>query len=261
MIDLHCHILPGIDDGASELEKSVQMATIAVADGIRQVACTPHIYPAVFDNTAAGIEAAAAALQTELDARDIPLDLLVGADVHLVPEVLPGLREGRIPTLNNSRYFLLEPSHHVRPARFAESVFYLLAAGYVPIITHPERLSWAGEHYADFVQLVEGGAWLQLTAGSLTGRFGKPVRRLAKKMLKDGLVHLLATDAHGVNARPPLLAEGRDLAARWLGDEEAERLVAGRPAGIVADLPAAEQPPPPGLAPARSGSIWQRLFG
>jgi protein-tyrosine phosphatase len=133
MIDLHSHILPGIDDGATSLEVSLDMARMAVADGVHTMACTPHIYPGLYLNDAQGISRARQQLQAALDVYRIALTLVDGADVHLVPGLLEGLRAGRVPTLHGSRYVLLEPSHHVRPPRFEESVFELVAAGYTPV--------------------------------------------------------------------------------------------------------------------------------
>src|SRR3978361_2339128 len=109
MIDLHSHILPGIDDGSKSLEVSLAMARIAVADGITQMACTPHIYPGLYMNDKAGITAARDALQRSLDEHGIALKLTTGADVHLVPGLLAGLRADKIPSLHNTRYVLLEP--------------------------------------------------------------------------------------------------------------------------------------------------------
>jgi protein-tyrosine phosphatase len=142
MIDLHCHILPGIDDGSKDDATSLAMARIAVDDGIRTLACTPHIYPGLYENDAHGIRARVAALQGKLDAEGIALKLTFGADAHLTPELIGRVRSGTAPTLHGGRYFLLEPSHHVAPPRFDESVFNFTMAGYVPLITHPERLSW-----------------------------------------------------------------------------------------------------------------------
>ncbi len=164
MIDLHSHILPGIDDGSKNLEMSLAMARMAVDDGIKVMACTPHIYPGLYMNDAAGIAAARDALQASLDEHGIPLKLTTGADVHLVPGLLGRLRAGTVPCLHNTRYLLLEPSHHVAPPRFAESVFELVAAGYVPVITHPERLTWVEDHFQVFVDLTRQGAWMQVTA-------------------------------------------------------------------------------------------------
>ncbi len=242
MIDLHCHLLPGIDDGSPDLETSLEMSRIAVADGIETMACTPHIYPGVYDNTGDGIRQAIGKLQKALDTYRIPLKLVAGADAHVAPELLAKLRSGDAPSLAGSRYFLLEPPHHVAPPRFEDFVFNLLAAGFVPLITHPERLSWIEDHYETFCALVDQGAWLQVTAGSLTGRFGSRPRYWGERLLDEGRVHVLATDSHGVKRRPPLLAEGRAAAERRVGLEESWHLVRTRPAGILMNLAPSAMP-------------------
>jgi protein-tyrosine phosphatase len=251
VIDLHCHMLPNLDDGASDLATALAMARLAVADGIKSTACTPHIYPGLYDNDAARIRAAVRAFQRHLEDEGIPLTVTDGADIQIVPGLVQSLKSGAYPTLNGSRYFLFEPSHHTVPARFPESIFDALASGFVPLITHPERLTWLDEaHYGWFVKAARQGAWLQVTAGALTGRFHRGAKYWGERMLDDGIVHVLATDAHSVKGRPPLLAEGREIAARWVGAEEAERLVRGRPRSVIDNLDPATVPPPPGLAGA-----------
>jgi protein-tyrosine phosphatase len=261
MIDLHCHMLPGIDDGAPDLEVALAMARCAVADGITVTACTPHIYPGMYENNLEGIARAIVALQQVLDEEGIALRLVIGADTHLAPDLSAGIREGRVPTLNGSRYLLLEPPHHSVPPRFEDSVFNLRTAGIVPVITHPERLSWIESHYESFERLVKGGAWMQITSGSLTGRFGKRPKYWGERMLDEGLVHILATDSHHIDRRPPLLAEGRDAAARRVGEEEAVHLVETRPRGIVDDTPSDSLPALPDRGADAKPSMWQRLFG
>lgn len=259
MIDLHCHLLPGIDDGAPDLATALAMARIAVADGIREIACTPHIYPGLYANDRDGIACAIDVLGEALHEEGIELKLRIGADTHLVPDLLEGLAARRIPTLNDSRYLLLEPPHHVAPPHFEQSVFQLLAAGYVPVITHPERLSWIELHYPVFARLVHSGAWMQITAGSVTGRFGRRPKYWAERMFDDGLVHVLATDAHDTRRRPPLLAEGREAATVRMGNEEAQHLVVTRPQGILDNLDPAQMPALPAQQPASRG--WRQLFG
>lgn len=245
MIDLHCHMLPAIDDGATDLAMALEMARIAAADGITAVACTPHIYPGMYENDRAGIVAAIQALQQELDVTGIPLRLVEGADVHLDPGLVEGIRAGRVPTLAGSRYLLLEPPHHVAPPRFEDSVFELMAAGYVPVITHPERLRWVEEHYPVFERLSRRGAWMQVTAGALTGRFGKRVKYWGDRFVGEGHCMVLATDAHHPQRRPPLLAEARHAAAAAVGPEEARHMVETRPAGVLANIDPARLPPLP----------------
>jgi protein-tyrosine phosphatase len=261
MIDLHSHILPGIDDGARDLGMSLAMARLAVADGIHTMACTPHIYPGMYMNDSAGIEAARAALQAELVREGIALRLVTGADVHLVPGLIDGLRAGRVPTLNGSRYLLLEPSHTSPPPRFEDSVFNLIASGYTPIITHPERLTWVEQHYPVFQRLIQQGAWMQVTAGALTGTFGKRAKYWGERFLGDGHTHLLATDAHSDGRRLPRLSEAVEIAQRLLGPAEASRLVLERPQAVLDNQPPQDWalPDMEKSKPSVFKKLWSRL--
>lgn len=269
MIDLHCHMLPGIDDGAANEDIALEMARIAVGDGITTTACTPHIYPGLFENTGEGIKQHVARFRERLKEADIPLEITYGADIQLVPEMVQGLNSGHMPTLNGTRYFLFEPPHHMVPTGFSRTIFDVLASGYVPVITHPERLTWLDdEHYAWFVDAARRGAWIQLTAGAVTGRFGRRPKYWSERFLDDGLVHILATDAHEPSRRPPLLAEGREAAEPWVGAEEAERLVSGRTRAILENRAPEEIPQPPAFNPEYkpeppekpSGGWLARLF-
>jgi len=254
VIDIHCHMLPGIDDGAPSLDVALAMARIAVNDGITELACTPHIYPGMYDNNSAGISLATEALRTALAEAGIPLKLVYAADTHVMPDLVEKLQHGTVPTFNGGRYFLLEPPHHVAPPNFEDFVFRLMVAGYIPIVTHPERLSWIEQDYAVFGRLARHGAWMQLTAGSLTGRFGSDARYWAERMLDDGLVHVLATDAHGVQRRAPLLAEGVAAAEKWVGVEEAARMVLERPAAALSNIEPALVSPVKALAAGNTKS-------
>lgn len=254
MIDLHTHILPGIDDGAKTLDVSLEMARIAVRDGTTVMACTPHIYPGLYMNDSAGIHAERDKLQQALDTYGIALKLVVGADAHLVPELLEGLKSGRVPTLNGSRYFLLEPSHHVAPPRFEDSVFQIMAAGYLPVVTHPERLTWVEDHYDTFLTLARRGAWMQLTAGAVVGKFGKRAKYWSERFLADGMVHLIASDAHTTSVRSPRMSDAIPLLEKAVGRDEARRLVRVRPQAILDDAEPSSVEPPPGLKEGAQGA-------
>ena len=253
MIDLHCHMLPGIDDGARDLDTALRMAELAVADGITLTACTPHIYPQVFENTHAGIRRAIDDFRAELESARIPLDITYGADIQVVPSLVDGLDNGSLPSLHNSRYFLFEPPHHVALPRLADLVHGALLAGYVPIITHPERLAYIESDYQKFIDAARAGAWLQLTGGSLLGRFGKQVQRVAEHFLRDGAIHLLASDGHDLHKRTPELGEARQAAAVIVGEEESWRLVRGRPEAVIANAEPGAVQIPAGLAPGWEG--------
>jgi protein-tyrosine phosphatase len=244
MIDLHSHILPGLDDGAPDLACSMEMARACVAGGVKVLACTPHIMPAVWPNSGPAIRESIADLQLRLDEAGIALRLVVGADNHLAPSMAAGLRLGRLLSLNDSRYVLVEPPHHMAPPRMDVVFAELLEAGFVPILTHPERLTWIDGGYDIIRRLAKSGVWMQITAGSLTGSFGRRPQFWAQKMLAEGLVHILASDAHDARRRPPILAEGRDAAANLVGVDEATDLVLTRPLGVLKNVPAHQLPAP-----------------
>jgi protein-tyrosine phosphatase len=254
VIDLHCHILPGIDDGATDLSVSIAMAKAFVADGVTHVACTPHILPGVYHNTGPQIRQAVQQLQLVLDDSGIPLRLVTGADNHVVPDFVGGLRANHLLSLADTRYVLVEPPHHVAPPRLEELFFNVMAAGFVPILTHPERLSWIRSQYETVERLSHTGVWMQITAGSLTGAFGKNARYWAERMLGEGRVHILATDAHDTRQRPPNLSVGRDLAAALIGACEAEHLVTTRPRGVLANVAPMDLPSPQAAIPSSKPS-------
>jgi protein-tyrosine phosphatase len=233
MIDLHSHILPGIDDGATTLPISLDMARIYVDGGVECVACTPHIMPGLYNNSGEQIRVAVEALQQELDEKGIALRLTTGADNHITPDFVQSLDEGRLLTLGDTRYVLVEPPHHVAPARLEDLFFAVIVGGYVPILTHPERLTWIEDKYALVQRLAKAGTWMQITSGSLTGKFGRRAQYWAERMLSEGLVQIVATDAHDNIRRPPDLLKGRKAAEKLVGVEEAESLVATRPMDVL----------------------------
>jgi protein-tyrosine phosphatase len=255
VIDLHCHLLPGIDDGASDVAVSLAMARASVAQGVEVVACTPHILPGLYHNSGPAIREAIKRLQAILDEEGIPLRLATGADVHMTPDFIGGLRSGHLLSLADSRYVLVEPPHHTAPPQLEDFFFNLVVAGYVPILTHPERLSWVPSRYETVKKLIRSGVWMQITAGSFTGAFGRNAVYWAHRMLDEGCVHLIASDAHDAERRRPDLALGRDCVAKRVGAEEAQRLVMTRPMAVLQDHPPSSVPGPVEIADAES---WSR---
>lgn len=236
MIDLHSHLLPGIDDGARDLDMALAMARMAVDDGIGTIACTPHILPGVYNNTRATIEDAVERLAAEIERAGIPLQVTSGADVHIAPHLLADLKNGTVPTIGESRYFLFEPPDQIVPPRMDNFAFELVASGFVPILTHPERLVWIEKQYSLIQQLVAGGVLIQVTAGSFMGRFGHRAKYWAERMLDEGMIDLVATDAHNLDRRPPQLTPARDVISERAGDEMATQLVATNPLHILENV-------------------------
>jgi len=246
MFDLHSHLLPSIDDGAPDLETALAMARAYVDQGVECVACTPHILIGLYQNTGPQIRKATSELQARLSDAGIPLKLVTGADNHIVPDFVEGLGRGHLLSLADTAYVLVEPPHHVAPPRLKDLFFRILLAGYVPVLTHPERLSWIEGKYDAIQTLAACGVWMQITSGSLLGRFGRRPRYWAERMLAEGLVHILATDAHNMSSRPPDLYEGRAAAERLIGATEAQHLVVTRPQGALLNRLAKDLPVPPG---------------
>jgi protein-tyrosine phosphatase len=244
MIDIHCHLLPGIDDGPADFEMSLRLARALSDDGVEAVICTPHILPGLWNNSGAQIRSSVARMRTHLANEGLQLGLYSGADAHVSVDFVAKLKSGEIPTLADSRYVLVELPRHIGPDLLKSFFFQLLVARYVPILSHPERLPWIEEHYGAVAGLARSGAWLQITSGSLLGGFGRSAKYWSERMLGDGIVHLLATDAHDLKTRAPNLRSGRDAAARLIGDREAENLVCSRPRAILRNEPSANVPSP-----------------
>lgn len=267
MIDLHCHLLPGLDDGAADLSVSIEMARIAHADGIRGIACTPHVKPGIYDNGTAEVATGIRQLREVLASEGIGIELFSGGDLHIAPNLGMRLKGGEIPTLAGSRYFLFEPPHHLVAPRMINLAESLIRQGYVPIVTHPERLTWLSSHYDIFTQLNDAGCLVQITAGSVTGEFGKMARYYSERLMDEGRIDLLATDAHDTRRRPPVLSRARDIIAARMGEDEAAAMVLWRPAAILANRvvePQAGRGAPevemPRMAAGGEG-LFQRLFG
>lgn len=262
MIDLHCHMLPGIDDGAKDLPTALAMAKMAVADGTQITYCTPHIYPGLYENRGPDIVHRVSEFQRELQESNIPLRLHYGADVHLVPDLLQRIRSGDVPTLGGTCYLLLEPAHTVRPPRFVDTVFELIGHGIVPVITHPERLTWVDDHYDEFLQLARAGAWLQVTAGALLGTFGRGPKVFADRIVGDGWCAVLASDGHTTGRRAPVLSDALHRARQLVGDKEAIRLVMDRPKAVYDNAAPNQVVAPPALhggLPGDNASILRRI--
>jgi protein-tyrosine phosphatase len=237
MIDLHCHILHGMDDGPSTLRESVEMCRMAAADGTETVVATPHFTPGRYHWTGAAMQERILELRSVLQAENVPLTVLPGADVAVFPELPahPGLRT--FLSLNNSRYLLLEFPHAFMPPGWDSFLRSLIAAGTIPVITHPERNDWFIRHPAAMGEAVRAGALVQVTAMSLLGGFGNDARKFCVHLLKSGLVHVMASDGHAATERPPLLSEGMRAASALIGEERARELVQTVPQAIIEDRP------------------------
>ncbi|WP_163654734.1 tyrosine-protein phosphatase [Listeria sp. PSOL-1] len=229
MIDIHCHILPGIDDGAENIDISLQMAKQAVEQGFSDIIATPHHLKGDYSNPGEIVRKKVAELNQAITEAGIPLTIHPGQEVRIHGEMLSGLEEGSVLSLADSKYVLIEfPTSNI-PLFTGELFFNLQTNGYVPIIAHPERNMEVLGSLGSLYDLVDGGALAQLTFGSYQGRFGKKIKRLSETLLKANLVHFLATDAHYTESRSLVVKdplhelyrkEGRKQTAKLLGNSK-----------------------------------------
>ena len=241
MVDIHCHILPDVDDGPTTWEASTAMCRMAAADGVQHIVATPHAnYEYEYDRAAHEERLA----RLRVIAGNV-VSLSLGCDFHFTYENLQGaLAEPGRYCIGDTRYLLVEFSDFAIPPTTSDHLKELVKHGITPIITHPERnpiLQRHPEQLAEFFQL---GALLQVTANALTGRWGKVSRKMAETLLRNGMVHVLASDAHDLRDRKPVLSEGREAAARLVSPEAARALVNDNPRAIISGQPVPFVPQP-----------------
>ena len=235
MIDLHCHILPHVDDGATSISESIAMARLAMEDGIETIVATPHTLNDTYTNPPGQVADCVAELKDIFTREQIGLTLLLGADVHLNTGMAERVFAGEAATINGTgKYMLVEFPSMSLPDGFQEELFQLKLKGITPIITHPER-NLVFQHNLDALyDLVAAGCLIQATAMSITGGFGQEAMECVHTLLKRRLVHVIATDAHSMDRRPPVLSTAVSVAAQILGsEEEAATMVKDLPKAII----------------------------
>ena len=240
MIDIHSHILPGIDDGPAQMEEAIQMARIAAADGITEMIATPHVndhFPAIVADAArqrAGFEPDVAAFNQHL--RAVGLDLMIRPGAEIAYAQIDDA-DLTVLGMNGTRYVLIEFPHTHLPINAAEVIFKLVINGYRPIVAHPERNPSVIDNPKKLMVLRERGALAQLTAASLTRANDPDIRQCARYLVKKGAVDFIATDAHSAGSRPPTLSAARDMAAKQVGTQRAAALVSGNPLALLKGEP------------------------
>jgi len=226
MVDLHCHILSGMDDGAKSAEESLAMAEMAIADGITHVVATPHSsseYPFDF----AAVQRAAAELQKAVGER---LTLATGCDFHLNPENLVALKKSAANfCIHQKDYLLVEFNEFSIPPGIDQIIYEIQLAGVRPIITHPERNGIMRAQPERFEKWIRNGCYAQVTGGSLTGTFGPGAQQTSLMWIARGLIHFVASDAHNLTGRPHQLRAAYDVVRTEFGKAKAEALLVENP--------------------------------
>lgn len=232
MIDIHSHILPGLDDGARNWDEAIKLCEIARDDGIEGLVVTPHIRDGLYPNNRDTIIEKTDELREKISGR-VDIDIYCGAEVHIATDIVERIKSGTIPTLNDNGYLLLELPELVLPPRIDDLIFNLKLAGITPIIVHPERYGWIKNETESLKRFVEMGALVQITAKSLTGGFGRGALSMSKYLLKEQMVSAVASDCHSPGHRPPKLSAALKVAASIIGVEDANKLVKENPERII----------------------------
>jgi protein-tyrosine phosphatase len=259
MIDIHTHILPGIDDGAADIAESLAMARIAVGEGVTTMLTTSHSAEWFRLGPLPRMLAAIEPVQQALDAARIPLTLAPGMEIFMTPDTPADLAAGRAWSLAHSRYLLVELPFQPWPAYTDQVLFELQVAGYIPILAHPERYIPLQQNPGLMYPLAERGILGQVTGEALTGRLGRRIQQGALSLVDQGMVKFIASDGHGASAqkRQPVVAAGLAVASERIGAAAAQAMLTSNPQHILDNKPLAPTPQP--LQTRRS--FFSRLFG
>ena len=238
MIDLHCHILPGIDDGAQTIDDSLALLRAAIDDGISHVVCTPHIQLGRFDNTIDIIQTTFDELQTQVIKESLAIKLAYAAEVRICPEIMLLAKQKKLPfigTWQGKNVLLLELPHSHIPPGTEQLLTWLNKNNIIPMIAHPERNRDIIADVNKFNRLTKADCLYQITASSLCGDFGEVPQKISEMLLREDKVTIIATDAHSVKRRPPKLAQAAKLAESIVGADKAKQLVYDTPKLISAN--------------------------
>jgi len=237
MIDLHCHMLPGIDDGPKTMEQSLEMARFAVEQGTRLCVVTPHIQPGCYDNDIDNIQHIYDAFQNQLAAENIPLQVGMAAEVRVCAELPLLINQGKVPFIGRwqgMRLILLEFPHDQIPVGADRLINWLIERDILPVIAHPERNQSVMRQPEKITPFVNQGCLLQITADSVTGLFGEVSQKLALSFIRNDMVTLIATDAHNMYKRRPTLKAARDALLPVIGADKVQALFSGNAGAMLA---------------------------
>ncbi len=234
-IDIHSHILPGADDGSDSMETSLKMLHMAAGDGITQIILTPHSKPWHRCRSCSETAAEAERLQEIAQAEGLDIKLHMGNELYYRSSLIEEIENRQAGTLAGSRYVLVEFEPSADFGYIRNGVYELLTGGYYPIVAHVERYKNVCDKTAKVAELIETGCFIQVNAGSVMGRFGFGAARLTGKMLRQGLVHFIATDAHDTRRRCPLLSECAEYVEKRFGEDKSRRLFWENPMRVLRD--------------------------
>lgn len=236
MIDLHCHLLPGIDDGAETMEQSLELARLAVQDGITHCVVTPHIHPGRWNNSRDTILEQVEQFRVAMREQEIPLQIGFAAEVRITDLIFEQLENDHLPFLGShdgKNLLLLEFPHNQLIPGAGKLIQWLKESHIQPVIAHPERNREVMRNPKSMRFLFDAGCYIQVTAGSLVGKFGEAAQRVAEQLLKEDKITVVASDAHNSKNRPPILSEARQRISELVGSNKARQLLWDTPVQLV----------------------------
>lgn len=239
MFDIHSHILPSLDDGAKDLQESLALLKVAQDDGITHMVATPHIHIGRFDNSVSHLYTDIAKLKAGALAAGIKMQLAVAAEVRLDIELMALVLSNKIPfigSLGSDNYILLELPHSHVPQGYDKFINWLAKQGIKVIIPHPERNREIQANPFYIERLNQLGCDFQLTASSLEGAWGERAKAISINMLENNLVRYIASDAHSIKRRPPILSNANKIVKQLLGEDKAEDLFVNNPKHLTSTL-------------------------
>ena len=223
-IDIHSHVIPGIDDGAKDMETSMQMLRIAAEQGTSHIIATPHYFPGITQYDVSTIVNHCSILNDLTAAAGMKIKILPGSEVFLTPDVPERCVASEICTLNQSSHMLIELPFTSYPLYMDDVLYKLQLEGITPIIAHPERNANIFLHHTQVDEYVNRGILIQVNSGSITGLFGKTVQKAAMQLIQKGLVHFVASDAHTCGGRSPNLTKAAMIVEEHFGRSTADKL-------------------------------------
>lgn len=257
-VDIHCHLLPGIDDGSDSWDTTLAMARQAVCDGISTIVVTPHQLGNYGNNRGESIRKLVRKTEAFLSNHKVPLRILPGADVRIEPEMVEGLKSGDVVSLADHRKHVLLELPHELYFSIDRLLGQLRQMGMVGILSHPERNEGILKRPEVLQPLVRQGCLMQVTAASLIGTFGAECARMSEWLLREGLVHFISTDAHSIRSRRPNMSRAYTRAVEIVGEEIALDLCCNNPSRVAngEEVPALIRP-----VKANSRGLFASLFG
>lgn len=233
LIDIHCHILPGVDDGSKSMEESLAMLRIAQQNAIRTIIVTPHNKPGRHNIHIPSMNVYIKQLQEQMGRLGLSIELIGGNELYYRMELAQELHGGVARTMADSRYVLLEFAPMDDYDYLRNGVYDLLSEGYFPIIAHVERYQCLADHVERIKDLTGMGAYIQVNAGSVMGNVGFGMKSFTRKLLKQELVHFVATDAHDTKKRAPELKKCADYIVHKYGNQYAEDIFVNNPEHVI----------------------------